>query len=166
MASDQPTWYDGKLGYFILMANMIGLYFDGKSAVDEEHTHLYAYMRSFMESYPLQNATEYTYVPPPLNIEKLIATLTKFGMVGRTAVMSPGDMPASSLYKYLEYSPKDDIAAIEARVSSNAPSLSACMDTANLSKFYPALATNDVSTLEDAATLEDEDLRNLRDSPI
>ena len=69
--SDTVSLIDCKFGYFCGMMNLLVLWSDGESMIDQRYTHLYRYLMNLNTSPAFRCATEYRYYPPKFNLVKL-----------------------------------------------------------------------------------------------
>ncbi|GMH93841.1 hypothetical protein TrVE_jg1886 [Triparma verrucosa] len=163
LGGDKLSIHDCNLAYFICMANMVGLFFDGESGVKKEHTALTAYLERFMATQALRVSSNYIYVPPSLNCGKLIATLTKYGMVEREPQLTPNDLPLTCLFEHFKMNTPIDHVALAKTLSGRAEkgfTLKSEMEDNGLGKYYEGLSSNGITSFEDAKSLEDEDLKD------
>jgi glutathione S-transferase len=71
---------DASLSFFVLVANTVSLFFDGRSMVDESNVEFWRYLNRVVESKPFKEATGYMNVPPRVNLWRLAENIKKMGM--------------------------------------------------------------------------------------
>ena len=102
MCGDEVKLPDIRVAYMISMVNIIGLFWDGKSFVRKEYTHLFEYLERFMSLDIMSETTCHLWIPPSVNLEKLVISLEKMGMNLRGRSISPGTVPLNATHKYYE----------------------------------------------------------------
>ena len=161
---------DASFAFFANMVNMMGLFFEGKSFISKDLTYLYAYLDRFMSSEAFQHSQGYEVVDPATIMFKFCERLRGYNMTVRPNKINISSMPLDSTHVYYELDDRleiptsielpEPLAFLTTKYQKNEETLEDSLDAIGLKVFYPALSRNGISTLEQARTLDYEDLKD------
>jgi hypothetical protein len=152
---------DAKFFYFAYLVNAMGYVFEGSSFIEQQHGHLYKYLRRCSENDIYHQAVAYLDINPGFHIKVMVGKFKSMGMNMHEEKVKPEDIPVFAGFEYCEVrEPKEEWGRVEAAAATPPPteSLQDFLASLSLEKFFLPLVDNDVSTKAELSTLEDEDL--------